>query len=198
MPALLLLMGAIALLIKLDSPGSPFFVQERVGKDQRLFRLYKFRTMRSDYDDKADRVFMQAYVAGKLPNAEDADEDSGDRDALFKPIKKNDITRVGRFLRKASLDELPQAINILRGEMSLVGPRPNVPWEVASYQEWHLERLSVLPGITGLAQINGRSNISFDQIAKYDVLYVRNLSIKTDLQILWQTFRIVFIGRGAG
>lgn len=188
-------MGVIALVIVLDSPGSPIFVQERVGKDRQLFRLYKFRTMRCDYDDSNDRAFMQAFVAGQLS---DTNKRKGERDALFKPIKTHDITRVGRALRKASLDELPQIMNILKGEMSLVGPRPNVPWEVDSYHEWHFERLSVLPGITGLAQIHGRSTISFDDIAKYDVLYVRNLSIGMDLQIIWQTFWTVLIGDGAG
>lgn len=185
-------MGVIALVIMLDSPGSPFFVQERVGKDRRCFRMYKFRTMRCDYDDRQDRDFMRAYVAGRL--CTQADQEG----ALFKPVKKEHVTRVGKFLRKTSLDELPQLFNILRGQMSLVGPRPNVPWEVESYHDWHYERLAVLPGITGLAQVNGRSTLPFDEIVAYDVEYVRNLSWRMDAQILWRTFRIAVSGNGAG
>lgn len=188
-------MAVIALIIVLDSPGSPFFVQERVGKDRRPFRLYKFRTMRCDYNDREDRGFMQAYVAGAI---DDAQQTAGQRDALYKPIKKRDITRVGRILRKASLDELPQVINILKGEMSLIGPRPNVPWEVESYRDWHYGRLAVLPGITGLAQVHGRSNISFDEIASYDIQYVENLCFRMDLQIILQTVWMVLTGKGAG
>jgi lipopolysaccharide/colanic/teichoic acid biosynthesis glycosyltransferase len=178
--------------IRLDSPGSPFFVQERVGKDRRRFRMVKFRTMPCDYNDQQDREFMRAYVAGQLGTG--ADQEG----ALFKPVKKEHVTRVGKFLRKSSLDELPQLFNILKGEMSLVGPRPNVPWEVESYHDWHYERLAVLPGITGLAQVNGRSTLPFDQIVTYDIEYVRNLTWQMDTWILWRTFWIAIRGSGAG
>lgn len=188
-------MGIIALIVVLDSPGSPFFVQDRVGKDGRIFRLYKFRTMRCDYNSKNDRLFMQAYISGQVDEIEHKRKD---RDAMFKPIKRQDITKVGRYLRKASLDELPQVFNILRGEMSLVGPRPNVVWEVEAYKDWHLGRLAVLPGITGLAQINGRSNITFDEIAAYDIQYINNLGLWTDMWIIWQTLKLVGTGNGAG
>jgi lipopolysaccharide/colanic/teichoic acid biosynthesis glycosyltransferase len=150
--------------------------------------------MRSDHDTTADQAFMQSYIAGDLQYTED--EMDTDR-AFFKPPNQDKITRVGRILRKTSLDELPQVFNILRGEMSLVGPRPNVPWEVEKYRDWHLERLMVLPGITGLAQVRGRSNIMFDEIARYDIEYVKNLSLALDLWILWQTFWIVLTGHGA-
>lgn len=191
-----MMLGAtIALIIVLDSPGSAFFVQERVGKNGRLFRLYKFRTMRIDHDGRHSRAFMQAYVAGQLP---DNFEDIEGQDVGFKPIKRKDITRVGRFLRKTSLDELPQIINVLKGDMSLVGPRPNVPWEVEAYHDWHYERLNVLPGITGLAQVHGRSNITFDEIVHHDIDYVKNLSLKMDLYILWRTFQFVLTTEGAG
>lgn len=195
MPFLLILMGIIALAIVLDSPGSPFFVQNRVGKDRRVFRLYKFRTMRCDYNDQNDRLFMQAYIAGQM---EGVQESRGDRDALYKPVKRHDITKIGRFLRKASLDELPQVFNILKGEMSLIGPRPNVTWEVDAYSEWHLGRLALLPGITGLAQINGRSNITFDEIAAYDIQYINNIGFWMDMWIIWQTLKLVGTGNGAG
>lgn len=188
------MMGIIALVIVLDSPGSPFFIQERVGKDGRRFRLYKFRTMRCNHDDRDDRLFMQAYVRGEL----NGNGTLGERDALNKPIKKGEITRAGCFLRKSSLDELPQLINIIKGEMSLVGPRPNVPWEVEHYSDWHYERLKVLPGLTGLAQIHGRSSISFDEIAEYDLQYVQNANFRMDMAILLGTVRSVFSANGAG
>lgn len=188
---LLVIMGIIAIAIVWDSPGSPFFLQERVGKDRRRFRMIKFRTMWRDYDDRSDRAFMQAFVAGQLGGEEG-------QTVIHKPLRKENITRVGRFLRKASLDELPQIINILKGEMSLIGPRPNVPWETEAYEEWHFERLKVLPGITGLAQVHGRSCLSFDQIAAYDVKYVRNVSLRLDLWILWRTVWVVAFGKGAG
>ncbi len=193
-------MGIIALIIVFDSPGSPFFIQERVGKDGRRFRLYKFRTMRCNHNDQYDRLFMQAYVRGELTALGELNGNGtlGERDALNKPIKKREITRAGYFLRKSSLDELPQLINILKGEMSLVGPRPNVPWEVEHYADWHYERLKVLPGLTGLAQIHGRSTISFDEIAQYDLQYVQNANLRMDMAILLGTVRSVFSANGAG
>lgn len=191
LPLLLLLMGVVALCVVLDSKGSPFFVQERVGKDGQRFRLYKFRTMRADYDGQADREYMQSFVAGQTGERPDG------QDAINKPIRTDDITRVGRFLRKASLDEVPQVFNVLKGEMSLIGPRPNVPWETDAYLEWHRERLAVMPGITGLAQVHGRSSLSFNEIAAYDVEYVRTLSLRADLAIMLGTARIVITRKGA-
>jgi lipopolysaccharide/colanic/teichoic acid biosynthesis glycosyltransferase len=191
LPLLLPLMGIIALLIVLDSPGSPLFLQERIGKDGCRFRLYKFRTLRADYDDAQDRVGMQSFVSGQAIRRADG------QDAINKPIRTRDITRVGRLLRKSSLDELPQIINVLRGEMSLIGPRPNVPWEVECYKDWHLERLEVLPGISGLAQVQGRSTLTFDEIATYDIKYVRTMSLNVDMTILVDTIRSVFSGKGA-
>ena len=146
----------IALLIRLDSSGPALFVQQRAGKDRRPFRMYKFRTMHHNIDRESHRSFMKAYVNGKIK----ADADSGE--VVFKPSHGSQITRIGRLLRKTSLDELPQVWNVIAGEMSLVGPRPNVTWEVEEYQGWHNERLEVLPGITGLAQVRGRSGILFD------------------------------------
>ena len=187
------MMGIIAIAIVLDSPGSPLFVHERVGKYGRRFRLYKFRTMSQSYDARRDRDFMQAFVIGQLGIS-----DLVNNEAVNKPIKKENITGVGRILRKSSLDEVPQIINVLKGEMSLVGPRPNVPWEVEKYQDWHCKRLEVLPGITGLAQVRGRSNISFDEIVNHDIEYVQKQSLVLDLKILWWTVKAVISGRGAG
>ena len=190
LPMVLPLMALIALMIKLDSPGSAIFRQERVGKDGRRFRVYKFRTMQHNLNDSRHKAFMQAFVRGEIGQG-------GGEGAVYKPFTDSQVTRIGRILRKTSLDELPQLLNILKGEMSLVGPRPNVTWEVEAYKGWHMERLAVLPGITGLAQVSGRSAIDFDAIVKYDIAYVRNQSLGLDLRILWRTFKSVLDGKGA-
>ena len=194
LPVFLIVMAAIAVAIRLESPGPAIFVQTRIGKGGHRFSMFKFRTMRHDYDPGADREFMKAYVAGRPSrNGSNAGEEH-----LNKPEHKAHITRVGRILRKTSLDELPQIINVLRGEMSLIGPRPNVTYEVEAYQGWHQERLEVLPGITGLAQVRGRSSLAFNSIVRYDIEYVRKQSPKLDLQILWWTVLQVLSRRGAG
>ncbi|MBN1487741.1 MAG: sugar transferase [Anaerolineae bacterium] len=136
------------------------------------------------------RSFMKVFV-----NSKEALQ--VENDTVFKPVKASQITRMGRILRKTSLDELPQLLNVLMGEMSLVGPRPNVRWEVEEYQPWHHERLEVLPGITGLAQVRGRSGISFDRIVEYDVEYIEKQSLAEDFRILWLTFSTVLTGKGA-
>lgn len=192
LPGALLAMAVIACAILVDSGRPVFFVQERVGRGGRKFRMYKFRTLPPDYDSRAGREFMQAFVRGEL----DCGGDSAGR-RVNKPIDDAQITRLGRILRKTSLDELPQILNVLRRDMSLVGPRPNVPWEVAAYQPWHRERLKVLPGITGLAQVRGRSVISFDDIVRHDIEYIRKQCLKLDLQIIWWTVAEVLNGRGA-
>ncbi len=193
LPPTIMVMAIISIMISLDSPGPVFFIQERIGRGERRFNLYKFRTMKRDYDDRSGREFMKAFVTGQI-NKEDCD----DGQATYKPKHKDRITRVGRILRKTSLDELPQIFNVLRDEMSLVGPRPNVPWEVEVYRGWHNERLEVLPGITGLAQVRGRSDIPFDNIVQYDIEYIKNRSLKLDFQILWWTALSVIHGHGAG
>jgi len=190
---LLPIMGLIALAIVLDSPGSFLFVQTRIGKDGRPFRIYKFRTMSSNYDSSEDRKYMAAFVAGIAgPNKD------GDGKTTFKPAMDAHITRVGRFLRKSSLDELPQIWNVLRGDMSLIGPRPNVPWEVEQYTDIQRQRLAVLPGITGLAQVRGRSNVTFQEIVEHDLDYVRRQSFALDMQILWWTVTQVLGQQDAG
>lgn len=195
LPVLLLPMAIICAVIALDSSGSPIFVQERVGFGGRRFKMYKFRSMRQGFNDQKHRSFMQSFVSGQIINE---DNNDGERAAKFKPIQQKDITRVGKLLRKASLDELPQIFNILQGDMSLIGPRPNVPWEVEAYKPWHKDRLYALPGITGLAQVMGRSDIAFDRIARYDIQYVKNQSLHFDLWIIWQTVSAVVKGKGAG
>jgi len=192
LPFVLPLMALIALIIRFDSPGPALFKQKRVGKNGKLFEIYKFRSMVHRLDDSYHRAFMKAFIQGQI------DETSVEGKKVFKPFSDSQVTRVGRFLRKTSLDELPQLFNVLKGDMSLIGPRPNVPWEVEAYKPWHYERLEVLPGITGLAQINGRSSISFDKIAQYDIEYARNQNLWLDLRILWKTFTAVIEKNGAG
>jgi lipopolysaccharide/colanic/teichoic acid biosynthesis glycosyltransferase len=186
LPVMLICAGAIAL----DSPGPVLFVQHRIGKGRRQFKLYKFRTMYHNSDTGDHQVFMRAFVSGEM-------DEKRTSTGVYKPFSDRQLTRVGRVLRKTSLDELPQLINVFKGEMSLVGPRPNVPWEVEAYHGWHKERLEVLPGITGLAQINGRSCVTFDRIVRYDIEYIENRSMKLDLYILWQTVTSVLGGKGA-
>jgi lipopolysaccharide/colanic/teichoic acid biosynthesis glycosyltransferase len=188
MPLVLPLLAICALAIRLDSAGPGLFVQERIGKGGRRFRMYKFRTMQHKLDDSYNRAFMKAFVNGRIG-------DNGG--AIYKPVQVSQITRVGRILRKTSLDELPQLINVLRGEMSLVGPRPNVLWEFEEYKGWHTERLEVLPGITGLAQVRGRSGITFDSIVNYDIEYIERQSLALDLKVLWWTLVSVLCGKGA-
>jgi lipopolysaccharide/colanic/teichoic acid biosynthesis glycosyltransferase len=143
-----------------------------------------------DIDRSGHQDFLKAYVNGELASGTNGQN-------MYKPIQANQITHVGRILRKTSLDELPQLFNILKGEMSFIGPRPNIPAEVEAYQEWHRKRLEVLPGITGLAQINGRSTIAFDQIVRYDIEYVENASLLMDLKVAWRTIPAALLGKGA-
>jgi lipopolysaccharide/colanic/teichoic acid biosynthesis glycosyltransferase len=193
LPMLLCLIAIIAAAITLDSPGSPFFIQERVGKDGRRFWMYKFRTLRQDYDNCEHRAYMQAFVLGQNDVRVNRIGHN-----TFKPPFHNSITRVGSILRKTSLDELPQIFNVLKGDMSLIGPRPNVIWEVEKYKDWHYERLKVLPGITGLAQVRGRSSITFDDIVMNDLEYIEKQSLKVDLQILLWTMLAVLGRKGVG
>ena len=185
--------GLVAIAIRLDSRGPVIFRQTRIGRDGRPFQILKFRTLRADHDPHADRSFMEAFVRGHAGDLSD-----GVEHVVNKPIQPSTVTRVGRFLRKSSLDELPQIFNVLGGEMSLVGPRPNVPWEVDAYLDWHRERLEATPGITGLAQVRGRSCVTFDTIAAADIEYVRRRSLALDIEILWRTVVCLVSGDGAG
>jgi exopolysaccharide biosynthesis polyprenyl glycosylphosphotransferase len=175
------LMALIALMIKLESPGSVLFQQERVGRNGRRFTVYKFRSMIEGAEEQQEA----------LQNLNEAEG------PLFKIRDDPRTTRVGKLLRKLSLDELPQFYNVLRGEMSLIGPRPPLPAEVKQYQEWHKRRLEVSPGITGLSQISGRSELSFDETALLDIYYVENWSLGLDTKIMLQTIPRVIFGNGA-
>ncbi len=181
LPLVLLLFGVVGILIRLDSPGPVFFTQPRVGRDGRLFRIIKFRTMVVGADK------MQA----ELANLNEADG------PLFKIRDDPRRTRVGRLLRRTSLDELPQIINVLLGDMSLVGPRPGTPEEVQQYEPWQRERISVRPGMTGLWQVSGRSDIPFDEMCLLDIFYIENWSLDLDIRILLQTIPTALFGNGA-
>ena len=171
---------AIAIAIKLDSPGPVFYTSERIGKKATVFRCIKFRTMVRDADKRRAEIMHM--------NERD--------DVLFKVSNDPRITRVGRFLRKYSLDELPQFINVMRGEMSIVGPRPPLAGEVRNYDLKHLRRLDVTPGITGLWQVQGRQDPSFASYVSLDVTYIENWSIWLDFKIIVRTIGVVFAGTG--
>jgi exopolysaccharide biosynthesis polyprenyl glycosylphosphotransferase len=177
----LALFAILVIAIKLDSPGPAFYGQVRVGKDGRRFRMFKLRSMQQGAEGLLDELQHRNEVSGPI----------------FKIRRDPRITRVGRFLRRYSLDELPQLINVIRGEMSLVGPRPPLPAEVELYEEWQLERLRVLPGITGLWQVSGRSEVPFPAMVRLDLDYVRNWSIALDLEILLRTIPAVLSAKGA-
>lgn len=182
----------IALLIKLDSRGPVFYKQERVGMDGRVFLFYKFRTMRSDTDDAEHREFQKRYISGQ------ADSNLGDDQRPAYKLRADDrVTRLGQILRRTSIDELPQLFNVLRGDMSVVGPRPPIPYEVESYELWHRKRLDMKPGITGLWQVSGRNRLPFDEMVRMDLYYIENWSLLLDIKIILQTLPVMWRGEDA-
>ena len=183
---------AIALLIKFTSRGPVFFKQTRIGENGRSFVMYKFRTMRMGIDDSVHREFTQNFIKGTGPHS--ALDDSGAK--IYKITNDSRVTGVGGFLRKVSLDELPQFINILRGEMAIVGPRPPLPYEYECYEEWHKQRVTVKPGLTGLWQVQGRSSVPFDQMVRLDIHYIENWSLMMDLKIMLWTIPVMLAGTG--
>jgi lipopolysaccharide/colanic/teichoic acid biosynthesis glycosyltransferase len=187
------LWALVAALIKLDSPGPVLYVQMAMGRGGREFRFYKFRTMRSSSDDGPHRRYLRAFVRGVGP-ADRAPETGG---AVYKMTDDARVTRVGRFLRKTSLDELPQLINVLKGDMSIVGPRPPLPYEYELYDDWARQRLAVRPGITGLYQVTLRSRSSFQEMVAIDLDYIRRRSPRLDLMIMAKTLPVMLLGRGA-
>ena len=167
----------ISMLIKLESPDdSVFFKQIRVGKDGKEFCMYKFRSMCSDAEEKLGALLEYNEVEGPM----------------FKMKDDPRVTRIGRFIRKHSIDEFPQLLNVLKGDMSLVGPRPPLPREVVQYTAYDKQRLIVVPGCTGLWQVSGRNNLSFDQMVEFDIQYVKNASFINDIKILCKTVGVVF------
>ena len=182
------LLAIIAVSIKATSPGPVFFRQKRVGQFGKEFTFLKFRSMHVNCDPAIHKEYVRKLIEKKL------DDSSG----TYKIKNDSRVTRIGRFLRKSSLDELPQFINVLKGEMSLVGPRPPIQYEVDGYSLWHRRRvLEAKPGITGEWQVNGRSRTTFDEMVRMDLYYVRNRSIWLDLKILLKTPLAVISGSGA-
>lgn len=180
-PLLLLIFGLIALAIRLEGPGPIFYKQKRVGRYGQVFDMVKFRSMVPNADALRAQLIEEYQQDPRHPKF------------------KNDprVTRVGRFIRTTSLDELPNLFNVLLGQMSLVGPRPPTPDEVAHYEPWHMQRLQTLPGMTGLWQVNGRSDVPFDEMCLLDIYYIENWSVKLDAQILMLTLPRVLLGHGA-
>ncbi|MEJ7711018.1 MAG: sugar transferase [Pyrinomonadaceae bacterium] len=183
------LWALIAALIKLDSRGPVFYKQERVGMDGRVFLFYKFRTMHTGADDRTHREYQRQYIAGD-PSTNQGD----DGHPVYKLARDSRITRVGRVLRRLSLDELPQLLNVLRGDMSVVGPRPPIPYEVEFYDLWHRKRLEMKPGLTGLWQVSGRNRLSFEEMVRLDLLYIENWSLLLDLKIILRTLPVIVRG----
>jgi exopolysaccharide biosynthesis polyprenyl glycosylphosphotransferase len=179
-PALLLAV-VIAIAVRLDSPGPVFYSGVRVGPKSKLFDMYKFRSM----------------VLGAEEQKEALKERNEADGPIFKIKDDPRLTKVGRWLRRSSLDELPQLYNVLLGQMSLVGPRPPLPEEVAEYKQWQRQRLSVIGGITGLWQVSGRSDLTFDELCLLDIYYIENWSLTLDMRILLQTIPHALFGRGA-
>ena len=180
---------ACAVLIKATSKGPVFFRQHRIGKFGKEFAFLKFRTMQVDNDPTIHQQYIKKLISQQAPAAEGG---------VFKITNDPRVTRLGLFLRKTSIDELPQFLNVLRGEMSIVGPRPPIPYEISHYKYWHRRRvIEVKPGITGLWQITGRSRTTFDEMVRLDIRYIRQQSIWLDLKIIVKTPHAMVSGEGA-
>jgi exopolysaccharide biosynthesis polyprenyl glycosylphosphotransferase len=172
----------VAVLIKLeDSQGPVFFKQIRVGKDEKEFGMYKFRSMVTDAEEKLKDLLQHNEVSG----------------AMFKMKEDPRVTKVGKFIRKTSIDELPQLINVLKGEMSLVGPRPPLSREVKEYTTYDKQRLKVTPGCTGLWQVSGRSNIGFEEMVELDLSYIQNRNLLLDIKIIFKTVGVLLGSKDA-
>lgn len=172
----------VGLLIKIEDPkGKVFFKQLRVGKNGKEFNMYKFRSMAADAEDKLSELLALNQVSG----------------AMFKMKDDPRVTKVGKFIRKTSIDELPQLFNVLKGDMSLVGPRPPLPREVKEYSAYDKQRLLVVPGCTGIWQVSGRSNVGFSEMVEMDIFYISNQNLLLDLKIIFKTVGVLFGSRDA-
>lgn len=172
----------IAIIIKIEDPKGPiFFKQLRVGKHEKTFYMYKFRSMVYNAEEMLDQLLSQNEVSG----------------AMFKMKNDPRVTKIGRFIRKTSLDELPQLWNVLKGEMSMVGPRPPLPREVAEYSQYDKQRLRVTPGCTGLWQVSGRNSVGFEEMVELDLEYIRNQRYWYDIRIILKTVRLLFGAKDA-
>jgi lipopolysaccharide/colanic/teichoic acid biosynthesis glycosyltransferase len=181
----------VTLAIRLDSRGPALFRQRRVGYLEREFTLFKFRSMRIDADPQSHQEYVTALIKGEAANS------NGGRENLYKVAVDNRITGVGRWIRRWSLDELPQLFNVVRGDMTLVGPRPAIPYEVAEYPSWYRERFAVRPGLTGYWQVSGRSERTYEEMVRLDIEYAKRRSLGLDLSILLKTPWVVLSRKGA-
>jgi lipopolysaccharide/colanic/teichoic acid biosynthesis glycosyltransferase len=183
------LFAVFAAAIKLTSPGPVFYRAQAVGKGGRLFGMYKFRTMITGASKELHKNYVTRMIKGEITQ-----DGSG---KTLKIIDDPRVTKVGRILRRTSLDELPQLINVLKGDMSLVGPRPCLPYEYEIYKDWHKKRTSVRPGISGLWQVVGRSEVSFEDMILLDLYYIYNRSLELDFSILFETVFVLLKKKGA-
>jgi lipopolysaccharide/colanic/teichoic acid biosynthesis glycosyltransferase len=181
----------VALAVRLESRGPSFFRQRRVGYREKEFTLFKFRSMRVDADPQGHQAYVTALIKGEGSNP------NGGRENLYKLAVDNRITAVGRWIRRWSLDELPQLFNVVRGDMTLVGPRPAIPYEVAEYPSWYRERFSVKPGLTGYWQVSGRSERTYEEMVRLDIEYAQRRNLGLDLSILLKTPWVVLSRKGA-
>lgn len=181
----------LSVLIKIDSKGPVLFIQERLGKDAKPFLLYKFRSMKINNDNTIHKNYLNNLIRKGKHYKDDKNK------LIYKISNDPRVTKFGLFLRKTSLDELPQLINVIKNDMSLVGPRPCLDYEYKIYDEWHKRRLNVLPGLTGIWQVKGRSAVNFDDMVAMDLYYVENWSFWMDLKIIFQTIPKVLFARGA-
>ncbi len=199
------LLLAIAIAVRLDTPGRAVFRQQRIGRGGKPFVVNKFRSMRVDAAHDRHREFVLRLIKGEPPKHDGAHQttieqdaaDGEDRDHYYKMIADPRVTRVGRMLRRSSLDELPQLWNVLRGDMSLVGPRPPIPYEVAHYPRNWFGRFAVKPGITGLWQVSGRSQVTLDEMVRLDIEYAHRRTLRLNLWILLRTVPAVLYAKGA-
>lgn len=180
----------LGVIIKLDSKGPVFYRANAVGKNGQSFKMYKFRSMRIDSNSDKHREYVTRMIKGEI-------DYEGKKDKVFKIIDDPRITKVGKFIRKFSIDELPQILNVLKGDMSLIGPRPCLPYEYEAYEDWHKKRLSVRPGISGLWQVAGRSAVTFEDMIILDLYYIYNRSVLMDMSIIYETTYTVLGKRGA-
>jgi len=187
---LLPLFMVIGISIKLSSPGPVFYRAKAIGKNGKQFIMYKFRSMKVENGCDVHKNYVTKLIKGEIRG-------EGDEGQAFKITDDPRITFVGKLLRKFSLDELPQLINVLKGDMSLVGPRPCLPYEFEVYKDWHKKRLSIRPGISGLWQIAGRSAVTFEDMVMLDLYYIYNRSVLMDMNVLYETFFAVVSKRGA-
>ncbi len=189
-PLVILVGIVVAICIKLTSKGPIFFHQKRIGQDGAVFEMLKFRSMYVDSDQVAHREKILQYMHGQKLNADDAESLS------YKDVHDSRITRVGRFIRKTSLDEIPQFWNVFRGQMTLVGPRPPMPYEVELYTSHEWLRMVGKPGLTGTWQVYGRSRVTFQSMVEMDIDYLEHQSIVTDLKLIFLTVPVMIFARG--